>query len=84
MAIFKRIIVPLDGSPLAEVAMPYAEELAAKLGSDIILLTVLPSGESEEFQNHTKYADKIVDIKFARIYLMAMYVVYSHNSSMSS
>ena len=62
MAIFKKIIVPLDGSPLAEVAMPYAEELAAKLGSDIILLTVLPSGEAEEFQNHTKYADKMVDI----------------------
>jgi nucleotide-binding universal stress UspA family protein len=34
----KRIIVPLDGSELAEVALPYAEELSIKLDLGIELL----------------------------------------------
>lgn len=62
MAIYKKVVVPLDGSPLAEVALPYAEEIAAKMGSDMILLTVLQSEESEDYQNHHNYAGKIVDI----------------------
>ncbi len=40
---YKKILVPLDGSPLAEVALPYAEELAGKLGSEIVLLHVSKS-----------------------------------------
>jgi nucleotide-binding universal stress UspA family protein len=39
---YNKIVVPLDGSPLAEVALPYAEEVAGKLGKKITLLTVLP------------------------------------------
>ena len=35
---YKRILVPLDGSELAEVALPYAEELSVKLGIGIELL----------------------------------------------
>jgi len=62
MTIYKKVVVPLDGSPLAEVALPYAEEVAAKMGSDIILLTVLPSGEPEEYQNHQNYTKKIEDV----------------------
>ena len=42
----QKILVPLDGSKLAEVALPYAEEVAGKMGSDIILLTVLESAEA--------------------------------------
>jgi len=37
----KRIIVPLDGSKLAESALPYAEEIGERTGSDIVLLSVL-------------------------------------------
>lgn len=37
---YEKILVPLDGSQLAEVALPYAEELAGKLGSEITLLHV--------------------------------------------
>jgi nucleotide-binding universal stress UspA family protein len=37
----KEILVPLDGSELAEVALPYAEELAVKLGVGIELLRVV-------------------------------------------
>ncbi len=59
---YKKIVVPLDGSPLAEVALPYAEVVAGKMGSDIVLLTVLPSEEPDEYLNHQNYAGKIVDI----------------------
>ena len=38
---FTRILVPLDGSPLAEVAIPHAELFARIFGSSIHLLQVL-------------------------------------------
>lgn len=34
---FEKILVPLDGSDLAEVALPYAEELSKRLGSGLVL-----------------------------------------------
>jgi nucleotide-binding universal stress UspA family protein len=37
---YKRILVPLDGSGLAEGALPYAEGIAIRLHSEVILLTV--------------------------------------------
>jgi nucleotide-binding universal stress UspA family protein len=39
--VFKSILVPLDGSPLAERALPAALALGQKFGSQIILLRVL-------------------------------------------
>ena len=37
----KKIVVPLDGSKLAECALPYAEELAAKhVAEEIVLISV--------------------------------------------
>ncbi len=36
----KKIVVPLDGSKLAECALPYAEELAAKCKADVVLVSV--------------------------------------------
>ena len=38
---FNTIIVPLDGSSTAEVALTYAEEMASRLGSELILLLSL-------------------------------------------
>ena len=37
---FEKILIPLDGSQLAEVALPYAEELSGRLGSEVTLLYV--------------------------------------------
>lgn len=37
---YKKILVPLDGSPLAEAALPHAEEIAKTEGAKIILLRV--------------------------------------------
>ena len=42
---FKRILVPLDGSKTAESALPYARTLAERLGADIELLEVIDVGE---------------------------------------
>jgi nucleotide-binding universal stress UspA family protein len=57
---YTKVVVPLDCSPLAEVALPYAEEIAGKMGSDIVLLTVLATEETRELQNHIAYSKKIV------------------------
>jgi nucleotide-binding universal stress UspA family protein len=35
----KRILVPLDGSDLAESVLPYAEQIATKTGAEVLLLT---------------------------------------------
>lgn len=40
---YKRILVPLDGSPLAETVLQYAQALAECMGSEIVLLRVTPS-----------------------------------------
>ncbi len=37
---FERILIPLDGSELAEAALPYGEELAIRFGSEVILFHV--------------------------------------------
>ena len=39
---YRRIIVPLDGSELAERVLPYAEALADRLETQIILLRATP------------------------------------------
>jgi nucleotide-binding universal stress UspA family protein len=38
---YKRILVPLDGSPLAEQALPHAAFQAQQSGAEIVLLRVL-------------------------------------------
>ncbi len=43
MSMFERILVPLDGSDMAELALPFAEEIAGKLGSEIVLLHISES-----------------------------------------
>jgi nucleotide-binding universal stress UspA family protein len=39
---YKRILVPLDGSELAEKALDHGEKLAETFGAEIILLQVVP------------------------------------------
>ncbi|MBL7166093.1 MAG: universal stress protein [Dehalococcoidales bacterium] len=56
---YERILVPLDGSDRAELALPFAEELAAKLGSEVILLCVSDSAEAEDYAKHQIYVDQI-------------------------
>lgn len=37
---FEKILVPLDGSDVAETVLPYVEEIAAKSRSEVVLMTV--------------------------------------------
>jgi nucleotide-binding universal stress UspA family protein len=39
---FKKVLVPLDGSELAEAVLPYVEELGQRCAAEIILLRVVP------------------------------------------
>jgi nucleotide-binding universal stress UspA family protein len=38
---YKKILVPLDGSKLAECALPHAESLAQKYGATLVLMSVI-------------------------------------------
>ena len=56
---YEKILVPLDGSGLAEVALPYAEQLARRLGSEIALIYVSESAEVPQHYIHRFYLQKI-------------------------
>lgn len=58
---YEKILIPLDGSELAEVALPYAEELAGRLGSEITLLAVAESEESQDYHKHQLYIQHLVE-----------------------
>jgi nucleotide-binding universal stress UspA family protein len=57
--VFERILLPLDGSELSEVAIPYGEELAARLGSELVLYHVSEREPSQHM--HKMYLDKLAD-----------------------
>jgi nucleotide-binding universal stress UspA family protein len=57
---YRRILVPLDTSKLAEIALPYAEELAVKLGSEVILLHVGTLADVPDQPEHKVYINKMV------------------------
>ncbi len=59
---YKRILVPLDGSKLAEVVFSYAKELAGTLDLDVILLHVYPAEEDEFTPVHRAYITHAVDL----------------------
>ncbi|HMA32848.1 MAG TPA: universal stress protein [Chloroflexia bacterium] len=53
---YRTILVPLDGSPLAELALAQAQELAAAAGATLILVNVLPPGTpAPAAADHTAY-----------------------------
>jgi nucleotide-binding universal stress UspA family protein len=59
--VYKKILVPLDSSELAEEALPYAEELAARLASEVTLLYVGKSTEDSQRQMLKDYLKKAVE-----------------------
>jgi nucleotide-binding universal stress UspA family protein len=58
---YNKILVPMDTSRLAEIALPYAEALAPKLESEIILLHVRTAEDTPDKTDHKEYMDKMVD-----------------------
>jgi nucleotide-binding universal stress UspA family protein len=58
---FEKILLPLDGSELAEVALPYGEELATRLGSELILFHVHPPERQQYECIHRMYLDRLAE-----------------------
>jgi nucleotide-binding universal stress UspA family protein len=56
-----KILVPLDGSKLAEIVLPYAEELASRLGYEIILINVRSPAEVPYHPVLQSYLESMVE-----------------------
>ncbi len=59
---YKRMLVPLDGSELSEVVFPYAKELAGRLGLDVILLHVHSPEEGKTRPLYRAYIEHKAEI----------------------
>ncbi len=55
---YKKMVVLLDGSELAEVVFDYAQELAARLHLDIELLNVCTKGEADQMPMRRAYIEQ--------------------------
>jgi nucleotide-binding universal stress UspA family protein len=59
---YKKMLVPLDGSELAEATLPYAEGLAGRLGADAVLLHVAGRIDAETLPLHMTYVEHMADV----------------------
>ena len=59
---YKRMLVPLDGSELAEVVFNYAKEFAGRLDLEVVLLYVSTPAEEEFLPMHRAYIEHAADI----------------------
>jgi len=59
---YSKILVTLDGSKLAELALPYAEWLAGTFDSEVTLLSVCEPEESGYCHMEQLYVEKIADL----------------------
>jgi nucleotide-binding universal stress UspA family protein len=57
----RKIIVPLDGSELAEVVLPFAEEVVGRTGSELILISVRELNDSRSLRMLQSYLEKIAE-----------------------
>ena len=58
---FERILLPLDGSEIAETAIPYGEELARRLGSEIVLYHTHGPEHQEQQHMRQMYLDRLAE-----------------------
>jgi len=59
---YKKMLVPLDGSDLAEVVLPYAKEIAGRLDLDVILLHVYSPAKHDFIPMHQVYIERMAEI----------------------
>jgi nucleotide-binding universal stress UspA family protein len=64
---YRNMLVPLDGSELAEEVFPYAEELAGRLDLDLFFLNVCPPNEAELVPVRQAYLDQKTEMVWSRI-----------------
>jgi nucleotide-binding universal stress UspA family protein len=58
---FERIILALDGSELAEAAIPYVRDLAGQLKAEVYLLHVCPVAHQNLMRMHRIYLDSVAE-----------------------
>lgn len=59
---FNRILLPLDGSDLAEAVLPFGEELARKMGSKLVLFHSCDSSHKKSHGMHRLYLEKRAEL----------------------
>jgi nucleotide-binding universal stress UspA family protein len=59
---YKRMLLPLDGSELAEKVIPYAKELAGRLDLDLLLLHVENPMERDSTPVNRAYIQRMVEV----------------------
>jgi nucleotide-binding universal stress UspA family protein len=59
---YKRMLVPLDGSELAEKVIPYAKELAGRLDLELVLFHVENPMEQDSAPIHRAYIERMVEV----------------------
>jgi nucleotide-binding universal stress UspA family protein len=62
MTMYQKVLLPLDGSQLAEVALAYVKGIASRLGLEVLLLHVAGKGESESLPLHRAYIEHASEI----------------------
>ena len=55
---YRKILVPLDGSETAEEALPHAQELSGRLGVDLAMLSVCSSQDPDSISGLTTYVEQ--------------------------
>lgn len=67
---YRRILVPLDGSEVARAILPYVTELASALGAEVVFFRVLPAtgvvadvAREEELQARAALRDEMLGFK---------------------
>ncbi len=63
----KGLLVPLDGSNLAEDVFPYAREIAGRMDLDLVFLNVCNPFEKELLPMRQSYVDKMADMVWHQI-----------------
>jgi nucleotide-binding universal stress UspA family protein len=58
---FEKILLPLDGSKTAEMALPYGQELAEKLGSELLLFHVCGPEHHQQQHMHEIYLNSLAE-----------------------
>jgi nucleotide-binding universal stress UspA family protein len=58
---YRRILVPLDGSKLAEIALIYAEELGRAFSSEVTLMGICEPAESQYLNMQRLYIEKLAE-----------------------
>lgn len=56
---FKTMLVPLDGSETAEMALPFVEEIATSLSAEVVLVSVFEPADPHMERLHQSYLDRV-------------------------